>query len=386
MKGRKFVSLIFLALMACTATPRQEEGASGQPQAAPDLPPQLDEWIGHMLMVGFRGTRLEDDDPFLRQIGSLHLGGTVLFDYDVPSGRPLRNIEDAQQVRQLTRTLQAAAAHPLLIAIDQEGGRVARLKPRHGFPETLSQQALGRLDDQQRTRRQAREVAQLLRDLGVNVNFAPVLDLNLHPQNPIIGAYQRSYSEDPEVVVRHARWTIDEFHRQSLLAAVKHFPGHGSSRQDSHLGLPDVTPYWQPVELIPFARLIEEGLPDMVMTAHLYHSQWDEELPATLSPQVIEGILRQRLGFEGAVVSDDLQMGAIAQRYELGETVLRAVEAGVDILVFSNNSPAGYDPEIAPKAHAALRQLVQQGKISPRRVRASYERVRRLQSRLPPID
>ncbi|HSR52192.1 MAG TPA: glycoside hydrolase family 3 N-terminal domain-containing protein [Acidobacteriota bacterium] len=378
------IAALFLFMGMGGCGPSDPGDLPASPASSQTAPPteQLNAWIGQMLMVGFRGTRLEEDDPFLVQLRDLHLGGTVLFDYDVASQSRLRNIQDADQVRGLSRQLRAAAGRPLLIAIDQEGGRIARLKPRHGFPPTLSQQELAQLDEEERTRTQARQVAGLLSELGINVNFAPVLDLNLHTENPIIGALQRSYSADPEVVVRHARWTIEEFHKQGVLAAVKHFPGHGSSRQDSHLGLPDVTSHWSQEELTPFARLIEESLPDMVMTAHLFNARWDEERPATLSPKVIQGILRQRLGFQGVVVSDDLQMGAISQRYGLEETLLKAVQAGVDILVLANNTPDGYDPQIAAKAHAALRRLVDEGKLTPERLRLSAERIQRLHRKL----
>lgn len=339
----------------------------------------LDLWIGQMLMVGFRGTELAPDDPFLSDIRELKLGGVVLFDYDVALKAPVRNIESPQQVRKLTRSLQSAAPLPLLIAIDQEGGRVARLKPQHGFPALPSQEELGRLDQEQITRKHARQTGELLADLGINVNFAPVLDL-FHADNPIIGKIGRSYGADPSDVIRHARWTIQDFHRAGILSAVKHFPGHGSSRQDSHLGLPDVTSVWSSTELKPFAALIRQGLPDMVMTAHLFNRTWDPEDPATLSKRVITLMLRESLGFQGVVVSDDMQMGAIRDTVGFKEAIRRAVDAGVDILLFGNN--LNYEPDVARKAEAALRALVREGKIRPQRLKDSYQRIHRLKQKL----
>ncbi len=359
------------SFLGCLGTPEEED--------------RLDLWIGQMLMVGFRGTDLEEGDPFLQAVRDLHLGGVVLFDRDVPTRSPVRNIVSPQQVQELTAQLQAVAEVPLLIAIDQEGGQIARLKARHGFSSTPSQAELGRWDDQERTRSSAREVGELLASLGINLNFAPVLDLAVNPDNPIIAALERSYGAEPDRVERHARWTIQEFHRAGVLSAVKHFPGHGASKEDSHLGLPDVTHLWSETELEPFSALLSEQLPDLVMMAHLYSAQWDETYPATLSDAVITGMLRQQLGFEGVVVSDDMKMGAIAQNYSLEESIELAVKAGVDILLFGNNS-GSYDPQIAQKAVNILRDLVESGTLSRDRIEQSYQRISDLKEKLNKID
>ncbi len=359
------------SLLSCLGTPEEED--------------RLDLWIGQMLMVGFRGTDLKQGDSFLQAVRDLHLGGVVLFDRDVPTQSPVRNIVSQQQIQKLTAQLQAVAEVPLLIAIDQEGGQIARLKARHGFSATPSQAELGRWDDQERTRSSAREVGKLLASLGINLNFAPVLDLAVNPDNPIIAALERSYGTDPDRVERHARWTIQEFHRAGVLSAVKHFPGHGASKQDSHLGLPDVTHLWSETELEPFRSLLSEQLPDLVMMAHLYNAQWDETYPATLSSAVITGMLRQQLGFEGVVVSDDMKMGAIAQNYSLEESIELAVKAGVDILLFGNNS-SSFDPQIAQKAVTIIRKLVESGTLSRDRVQQSYQRISDLKKKLNKID
>jgi len=333
-----------------------------------------------MIMVGFRGCALEANDPILEQIRDLNLGGVILFDYDVPLRSPVRNIESPDQVRELVRTLQSAARIPLLVAIDQEGGRIARLKPSRGFPATRSEASLGALDNEDSTRANARLIATTLRAPGINVNFAPVLDLAVNPDNPVIARLERSYGRDPDLVTRHGRWVIEEFHEAGVASAVKHFPGHGSSRKDSHVGLPDVTVYWSPLELAPFAALIGEGLPDMVMIAHLYNRRWDAVHPATLSRAVVTGMLRDSLGFDGVVVTDDLQMKAIRDSYDLAETVKLTVIAGADILLFANNSI--YDPDVAEKTFRIMKDLVARGVISRERVRASYRRIMRLKERL----
>ncbi len=340
----------------------------------------LDQWIGQMLLVGFRGTDLAEHDPFLQQIRDLNLGGVILFDYDVPAKSPLRNIVSAGQVRRLVGQLQRAASTPLFVAIDQEGGTIARLKPKRGFPSTLSEAELGKLDEEAKTRANARLIGETLHNLGFNLDFAPVVDLAVNPDNPIIARLERSYGADPETVLRHARWTIEEFHKKGVLAGIKHFPGHGSSRGDSHLGLPDVTDQWSEEELKPFAELIAEGLPDMVMTAHLFNSNWDPSYPATLSKAVISGTLRGALGFQGVVVSDDMQMGAIVQTYSFDKAIEMAVLAGIDILAIGNNQD--YDPEAAPKAVAVIRSLVDKGVIPRERIRESHDRIQALKRKL----
>jgi beta-N-acetylhexosaminidase len=375
---RFFLSGLLILLISCTAfTPGRAETESMENRAGNQ---ELDLWIGQMLMVGFRGTELNEGDPFLEVVRDFHLGGVILFDYDVPAQAPVRNISSSLQLSRLTTQLQAAARVPLLIAIDQEGGRVARLKEKHGFPATLSAAELGLRNEESLTRSSAREIANTLVELGINLNFAPVLDLASNPENPIIAALGRSYGPDSDQVLRHGRWTIEEFHKKGLLSAVKHFPGHGSSRDDSHLGLPDVTLQWNPGELEPFRRLIQEQLPDLVMTAHLFNSNWDREYPATLSREVVNTMLREDLGFGGVIISDDMQMGAIVENYTLEKGIQRAVEAGIDILLFANNS--SYDPEIASRAFNILRDLVNRGALSPDRIQESYLRILKLKENL----
>ena len=369
--------LLMLVMSCSVSTPGEARPESEETRVGSE---ELDLWIGQMLMVGFRGTELNEGDPFLGLVGDFHLGGVVLFDYDVPSQSPVRNIVSSAQVIRLTAQLQSAARTPLLIAIDQEGGKVARLKEKHGFPATLSAGELGRRDEESLTRSSARATADLLVHLGINLNFAPVLDLAVNSDNPVIAALERSYGADSDRVLRHGRWTIEEFHQAGLLSAVKHFPGHGSSREDSHLGLPDVTREWNPTELEPFRRLIQEQLPDMVMMAHLYNANWDSRYPATLSRNVVSTMLRQELGFQGVIVSDDMQMGAIVQNYTLEKGIERAVEVGIDILLFANNS--NYDPEIASKAFNILRDLVDRGVISQERIQKSYLRISKLKLKL----
>ncbi len=339
----------------------------------------LDERIGQMIMVGFRGLNLAPDNPIVADIKDRKIGGVILFDYDVPTKTPVRNIESPGQVRQLVRSLQDQARIPLFIAIDQEGGRVNRLKEKFGFPPTVSAQQLGTANDPKATERQAEQTATTLANLGINLNFAPVVDLNTNPENPVIGKLERSFSADAGLVTRHAQAWIEAHHRHDVLCVLKHFPGHGSSRADSHLGFVDVTETWTRAELEPYRQLAKAGQTDMVMTAHIFNAKLDPDVPATLSRPVITGILRGELGYQGVVVSDDMQMKAISAHYGLETAIQKALDGGVDILVFGNNSL--FDPEIAQKAVTIIRQSVKDGKISPNRIEESYQRIMNLKKR-----
>lgn len=340
----------------------------------------LDEKIGQMILAGFRGMKLDPGNPILDDIRERHIGGVILFDYDVPSQSPNRNIESPSQLKNLTAALKEASPSPLLIAVDQEGGKVSRLKERFGFPATVSQLSLGTWNDPEATRKAADETAKTLAECGFNINFSPVVDLNVNPENPVIGSRERSFSADPVVVTKHALEVIKAHHARGILTTLKHFPGHGSSKDDSHLGFADVTETWSRAELGPYEKIIEAGLCDTVMTAHIFNSKLDPSLPATLSCRTIDGLLRGDLHFDGVVISDDMQMKAISARYGLEEAVLRAIGAGLDILTFANNSV--FDPDVAMSAIGVIKKAVRDGKVGEERIDRSYARIIRLKARL----
>lgn len=348
---------------------------SGCSQNQNDLP-SLDEKIGQMLKVGFRGLEVSENSPVIQDIKKYHLGGVVLFDYDVPRDTAMRNVASPEQLRKLTQELQQASETPLIIAIDQEGGRVARLKPRYGFQPTVSAQYLGELQSADSTEKYAHQTGQILSELGINTNLAPVVDVNINAQNPVIGGIERSFSPDPLVVAQQAERYIQTLHQYGIITTLKHFPGHGSSKDDSHLGVVDVTDYWQQEELIPYKELIDSGQADIVMTAHIFNAKLDSDYPATLSKPVITGILRDSLGFDGVVMSDDLQMKAIRTQYGLKETIKLSIQAGVDMLSFANNSI--FDADIAAKAHQIIKELIEEGSISEDRIDESYQRIMKL--------
>lgn len=362
-------TLIILALPLLLATPFWSSCQST------DMPqgPSLEEKAGQLLMIGFRGYQLADTSHIHRDITRYNLGGVILFDFDVPTGRPVRNIESSDQVESLNNSLQELADTPLLIAVDQEGGRVARLKPSREFPETVSAEFLGDLDIADTTRVYAKEQTKLLNDLGFNVNFAPVVDLNTNPNNPVIGAIQRSFGADPSLVTKHASIVIEEHQQRNILPVIKHFPGHGSAWNDSHVGMADVTNTWIETELQPYKSLTEAGYHFGVMTAHVLNRALDEELPATLSHTVQTGLLRNSIGFNGLLFSDDMQMEAIRSFYGLEFAIEHALNAGVDVLVFGNNSV--YQPDIVPNAINIILRLVENGSVSEQRITEAYSRV-----------
>ncbi|UCC87718.1 MAG: glycoside hydrolase family 3 protein, partial [Anaerolineales bacterium] len=321
-------SVASTALLAGCGLPQIDSGTTSTPmmetpRATSPLPPSpesttqekpavsLDIKIGQMLMVGFRGLELTNDHFIVQDIRKRHLGGVVLFDYDVPTRQPVRNIESPSQVMALVAFLQSASTKPLLVAIDHEGGFITRLKAGHGFPPSVSHQYLGQINNLTTTHEHASRMAKTLKELGINLNLAPVIDLCVNPDNPIIAKYERCFSADPQLVTDHALQFIRAHHEQDMLCTLKHFPGHGSSAQDSHLDLVDVTHTWSRIELEPYAGIIQAGQVDAIMTAHVFNTNLDAQNPATLSQATITGLLREELGYQGVIVSDDMQMRAI---------------------------------------------------------------------------
>ncbi len=340
----------------------------------------LEQKIAQMLMVGFRGLTLEKSNYIYRDIQDHRIGGVILFDRDALLKTYGRNIVSPQQLQELTASLRAILPAPLFIAADQEGGRVVRLKESYGFPPTVSAQYLGTLNNPAITRLYADSIGATLAENGLNMNFAPVVDLNINPASPAIGALERSFSADPDVVTSHARIFVETHDRNRVATCFKHFPGHGSASVDSHLGFVDVTHTWSSLELEPYRRLINEGNARMVMTAHVFNTTIDPTLPATLSPAFINGMLRQQLGFDGVVVTDDLQMQGLTQFFDYKTIVERSILAGVDIILVSNN--LNYDPEITPTTINHVKELIRSGRITEQRIDQSYRRIMALKQRL----
>ncbi|MEM7104467.1 MAG: glycoside hydrolase family 3 protein [Bacteroidota bacterium] len=377
MKLRPLIVVFIVVLTGCIAS-----------NSKPTTPPyesekiSLDEMVGQMLIAGFRGTTISTHSHILKDIKRYHLGGVVLYEYDVPTKSRPRNIESSVQLKKLVNTLQDASAVPMIIAIDEEGGKVTRLKSRYGFPKGKSAQYLGELNDSDSTTYWSEVNAKKLAENGINFNFAPVVDVNIDPLSPAIGKIERSFSADPDSVTFHASLVVEAHRKHNVLTSLKHFPGHGSASADSHLGFTDVTDTWQEKELKPFRQLIGSGHVDAIMTAHVFHSKLDSLYPATLSKNILTGILREQLDWDGVIISDDMQMGAIADHFGLEVALEKCINAGADMLIFSNNIPGKYDVEIIPKAFETIKALVESGKISEKRIQEAYQRIMTLKEKL----
>jgi beta-N-acetylhexosaminidase len=321
-------------------------------------------------MVGFRGLATGPNDPITRAIEA-GLGGVILFDLDRVTGT--RNIESPSQLAALTASLRAAAPGSLIVAIDQEGGRVARLKPAQGFPETRSQAAIGATADPAVAFEAARGMGETMAAAGIDLNLAPVVDVDVNPTNPAIGALERSFSSDPSVVTAMSEAAIDGLHEFGIRAAIKHFPGLGSASANTDLDQVDVTETWTEAELEPFERLIAAGLPDMVMTGHMVNDNLDPGVPASLSAATVGGLLRTQLGWTRAVITDDLGAEAIASRYTREDAVALALEAGNDMLLFANQTI--FVPDLAAELVETIFALVVAGRIDEARIDQSMERL-----------
>jgi beta-N-acetylhexosaminidase len=302
------------------------------------IPPSVYAAAGQVLVAGYEGSEPPSELRERARAGAL--GGFILFK---------RNLGNAAEVAALTARLRGffPAELPPWIAIDQEGGRVARLGPP--VVRLPAARVLGDLDDVSVTLEAGAVLGQQLAQLGINLDFAPVLDVATNPANPVIG--DRSYGDHAARVIRHARAFAAGLTQASITVCGKHFPGHGDTSQDSHHTLPRLAhdeARLRRVELAPFAALAAE-LP-CIMTAHVVFDAWDPGVPATLSRRVVTGVLREELGFGGLVFSDDLEMKAIAGQYGLDEAACRAIDAGCDVLLVCSKL------DYVEQAHAGLVQ------------------------------
>lgn len=335
----------------------------------------LDIKIGQMILIGL--PKAELDQKVLEEVKNGKVGALIFFEKNIPN-KP----NAFASVKNMTWTYQKAASIPLFICIDQEGGKVNRLKEKYGFTRSITAAALGKSKSLDSVRFYAEATAATLAGLGFNVNFAPVVDLAINKDNPIIAKPERAYSANADTVAMMAKEVVKMHRKYGVITSLKHFPGHGSSKDDTHLGVADVTNTWSEDELKPYKLLIDSGYVDAVMTSHIVNKNLDAKgYPGTLSKDILDGILRKRLGFNGVVFSDDMQMHAISKNYGLEETIRLAINAGVDVMCFSNNI-AGSDERTVDKVHAIIKKLVSTGEIKPERIDESFQRIIQLKSRM----
>ena len=342
-------------------------------------PASLDIMIGQMIMVGFKGTQPGDPWPtkLIGQIAAGKVGGVLFLG---------RNVASREAVRALNEAFMGAGAIPVLLALDQEGGIIERLTWRVGFLELPSARDMAKTESVAKAGELYAGLAKALRDWKFNLNLGPVVDVDVNPDNPIIGGLGRSFSADPAKVTAYGSAFIKGHHANGMLTALKHFPGHGSSRDDSHKGFVDVSRTWTPAELAPYRDLISAGLVDMVMTGHLYIellAAQDSKLPASLSGIAVD-LLRNDLGFQGVVISDDMEMKAIEADYSVEEAAIAAVRAGTNILVYSNY--ANPRPDLPDTIIAVLKREALADPQFLGLIEDSYGKIMRLKAKLQRAD
>jgi len=327
----------------------------------------LEEKVGQFLMIGFRGKSLHQKTKDF--IKNFYIGGVILFE---------DNLRDQHQTTSLCRELQEVsrsfpAKTPLFIAVDQEGGRVSRLKDF--IPPFPPARLLGQIGSIDLVKSYFRRTARELRLVGINMNLAPVLDIDTNPKNPVIG--DRAFGKEPGIVVKMGVAAIEALHHEGVITTAKHFPGHGDTSLDSHLTLPKLEhnlARLKNIELKPFRAAIHH-LVDTIMTAHVVYKGVDPEYPATLSKRIIHDLLRKELKFKGVVISDDLVMKGITESYNIEEAALLAKNAGTDILLISQHSKNQL------RVYERLISSIEKKEISLRMLDKSLKRILKLKER-----
>lgn len=332
-----------------------------------------------MILIGFPGTAV--DSAVLNEIREGKVGSIIIFEKNIPKTNSF------VALKKINWTYQQAATIPLFISIDQEGGKVNRLKDKYGFPKSITAFEMGKNAAMDSVRFYSEATASTLAGLGINVNFAPDVDLIANVDNPVIVKHGRAFSANEDTVIMMAKEVIKKHREMNVLTALKHFPGHGSSKDDTHLGIADVTNTWSERELKPYQSLIDSGYADAVMTSHIANKNLDKNgNPGTLSYDILTGVLRTRLHFNGVIFTDDMQMHAITKHYGLQEAIKLAINGGVDIMTFSNNIQ-GSDVRTVDRVHEIIRKMVESGEIKKERIDESFKRIMKLKSRLQnPID
>ena len=336
--------------------------------------------VGQLLIAGFRNSELSKNSAIEKYIKTYNLAGVILYDEDVKIGGPgTRNVKSPTQLKILIESLQSFSPNQnLLISIDQEGGTVNRLKSIYGFPETPSWQHIGLLKNKLITEQFSETISEALCSVGVNVNFAPVLDLD-YGNKTVLGKTQRAFTSDPDLLIKHAKIFIDAHKKKHIISCGKHFPGQGSALGDTHEGYTDISNSWTVKDLLPFDKLIQDNYLDLIMVSHTFDTKLDPTYPASLSKKIITSTLRDDLGFQGVVICDDPSMRAISDNYNLKDTFEIMLNAGIDLFCLGNNLI--YDPDYIPKSVNAICQLLTSGKIKKERILKSIERIKALKKK-----
>jgi beta-N-acetylhexosaminidase len=346
--------------------------------ALPAAAQTLEQMAGQMIVVGFTGDSVGDKgaEAARAEIAEGLLGGVMYLK---------TNVASLDGVKAMNEAFRAASPDlPPFLTLDQEGGAVERLTEAVGFEELPNAATIAARNTPDEAEATYAELARKIAGLGFTVNFGPVADLNVNANNQIIAKFGRAFGKTAETVAAYDMAFIEGHHEAGLVTSLKHFPGHGSSTADSHEGFVDISRTWSDKELEPYRVLFAQGYEDFVMVGHLYHSDYagsgKVKLPASLSPEWITGVLRDELGFKGVVISDDLEMGAIREHFTLKDTVLRAVRAGMDVLLFSNT--ADNRVSLASEIRAILVAEAEADPVFKARIEESYGRIVAMKARI----
>lgn len=313
------------------------------------------EKLGQMVMIGIQGTKVDDDSLYM--LHQFHMGGVILFD---------RNMKSPEQVKQLTSDLQAQSNEkvPLFIGIDEEGGDVVRMAEKLTPPP--SQKEIGATGDTEQARTWAIKTAKSLKDMGINVNFAPVADVGSNDK--------RSYSTDTNTVIDFVRAATKGYQQENIIYTLKHFPGIGKGKVDSHIDSSsiDVTKEILMAEdILPFKAIIDENEPNdyFILVSHLKYPALDEEYPASLSSKIMTDLLRNELGYKGIIITDDMEMGAVANHNDFRSIGVKAIKAGADIVLVC------HEYQHQQEVYLGLLDAVNSGEISQERIDESVKRI-----------
>lgn len=313
------------------------------------------EKLGQMVMIGIQGTKVDDDSLYM--LNQYHMGGVILFD---------RNMESPEQVKQLTSDLQAQSNEkvPLFIGIDEEGGDVVRMAEKLTPPP--SQKEIGATGDIEQAKTWAIKTAKSLKDMGINVNFAPVADVGSNDK--------RSYSTDANTVIDFVRAATKGYQQENIIYSLKHFPGIGKGKVDSHIDSSSIDVAKEVLmteDIIPFKTIIDESDPNdyFILVSHLKYLALDEEYPASLSSKIMTDLLRNELGYKGIIITDDMEMGAVANHNDFRSIGVNAVKAGADIVLVC------HEYEHQQEVYLGLLDAVNNGEISQERIDESIKRI-----------
>lgn len=315
---------------------------------------------GQMLIVGYAGDSIDSlgFKKILKQIKRGEISGVILFS---------RNIKSKEDLILMNEKILNSNSITPFISIDNEGGMIQR----YDFEDTKSALEVSKLSEEE-AKKEYSKMAALEKELKINLNFAPCVDLQLDEES-IISKKQRSYGKDYKVVSKYARIFVEEHNKKNIITSIKHFPGHGSIKGDTHKGLVDSTLTFQKDEIMPYFELKDLDKLNTVMISHIYNSNFDEKYPASLSKKTIDMLINS-IGFKGVIISDDYDMGAIRKNYTFDEIIINSINAGVDILLFSNNIE-GYDENLVKNFHKTIKKELKKGTIKIEDIESSYKKI-----------